>query len=182
MVINLLIKLIFNKKIDILLSILLFPSITMYSQTNSDNCSTGSFRIVEPFLGEWEEYELKDSLEVYIGRLSTKLNVDGCVLTQSFISHDSTFSYLSHGYVNPASNIWEETYVFSSGGYSKFLWIVEGKTLYTLRVGGSRKTDYLYRLNYINIKKDEYTVAGQESRDGGKTWISIDSTRIKRVE
>ncbi len=115
MVSNLIIELILNKKINILLSILLFPFIATYGQANSDNCSTGSFRIVQPFLGEWEEFELKDSLEVYIGRLSTRLNVDGCVLTQSFISADSTFSYLSHGYVNPASNVWEETYVFSSG-------------------------------------------------------------------
>ena len=154
----------------------------VYSQTQSDNCNSVAHEIVYPFLGEWEEYTITDSTEVYIGRLSTKLDVEGCVLTQTFMMADTTFSYRSHGYVNPASNLWEETYVFNSGGFSKYLWIAEGKSLYTLRIDGNRKTDYLHRLKYTNIKKDEYTVIQQESIDGGLTWKSNDTTKIKRIK
>ena len=100
----------------------------------------------------------------------------------ALISSDSAFSYHSHGYINPASSIWEETYVFNSGEYSKFLWIVDGESLYTLRVGGTRKTDYLYRLKYTNIKENEYTVVWEESNDGGENWEAKGSTRIKRIE
>jgi hypothetical protein len=132
-------------------------------------------------VGDWEEYTVTDTAEVYIGRLTTTLDNNGCVLTQTFVSSDSTFSYHSQAYINPASNIWEETYVFNSGAYSKFLWIVEGETLYTLRIGGSRHTDYLFRLKYTDVKKNEYTVTSQESLNGGATWVSKDITRIKRI-
>ncbi|WP_158655300.1 hypothetical protein [Flavivirga eckloniae] len=167
-------------KVKIILYILLSQTIMAYSQSSS--CNSDAHKVVYPFLGEWEEYTIKDSVEVYIGRLITKLDIEGCVLTQTFVMSDTTFSYRSHGYVNPASNIWEETYVFNSGGYSKYLWIAEGKSLYTLRIGGSRKTDYLQRLKYIDIKKDEYTVVQQESYNGGISWKSKDSTKIKRIE
>jgi len=169
-------------KVKIILFIVLTQTAIANGQTQSSNCNSANYQVIHPFLGEWEEYTITDSAEVYIGRLTTKLNVEGCVLTQTFATPDSTFSYRSHGYVNPASNIWEETYVFNSGGYSKYLWIVEGKLLYTVRIGGSRKTDYLHRLKYTNVRKDEYTVVEQESHDGGITWESKDTTRIIRIE
>ena len=166
----------------IILYTLILQTFIAYSQTQSNNCISKNHKIVQPFLGEWKEYTITDSAEVYIGRLTTKLNVQGCVLTQAFTTSDASFSYLSHGYLNPDSNIWEETYVFNSGGFSKYLWIVEGNSLYTLRVGGSRKTDYIHRLKYTNIKKDEYTVIQQESYDGGLTWKSKDTTKIIRID
>ena len=154
----------------------------IFSQPSENPCSGGSYEIIKPFLGEWEEYTITDSSDVYIGKLSTHLNLDGCVLTQSFDAPDLKFSYQSQGFVNPTSNVWEETYIFNSGGYSKFLWILDGESLHTLRIGGSRKTNYIHRLKYTDIKKDEYVVIQQESVDGGKTWISKDSTRIKRIK
>ena len=162
--------------------ILFFGVISLYCQTKDTLCRQGSYEVIKLFLGEWEEYTITDSTDVYIGRLSTHLNLNGCILTQSFDAPDLKFSYQSQGFVNPTSNVWEETYVFNSGGYSKFLWILDGGSIYTLRIGGSRKTDYLHRLKYTDIKKDEYVVIQQESVDGGKTWISKESTRIKRIK
>ena len=169
-------------RLEILFCFFLCQTIISYSQTQNTGCNSNAHKVVSPFLGEWEEYTITDSTEVFIGRLITKLDVEECVLTQSFMMSDSTFSYRSHGYINPASNIWEETYVFNNGGYSKYLWIVDGNSLYTLRIGGSRKTDYVHRLKYIDIKLNEYTVVQQESYNGGVSWTSNDSTRIKRVE
>ena len=166
------------KPILLLLNLLILCNFTI-AQTTS--CNTDHHKIVQPFLGEWEEYTVTDTAEVYIGKLTTRLNTEGCVLTQTFMSPDSSFSYHSQGHINPASNMWEETYVFNSGGYSKFLWVVNGESLYTLRVDGSRQPEYVFRLNYTDIKENEYTVTSQESLDGGKTWVSKDVTRIKRV-
>ncbi len=169
-------------KIIVFILVLSIKAISLFGQESEGGCSEGSYEIVKPFLGEWKEYTITDSTEVYIGRLSTQLSLDGCVLTQRFEAPDLNFSYQSQGFVNPASGIWEETYVFNSGGYSTFLWVVEGVTIYTLRIGGSRITNNLHRLFYTGIKKDEYVVIQQESIDGGKTWTSKDSTRIKRIK
>ena len=161
--------------------LVLITPLILTSQDKASNCTSGSHQIVQPFLGEWDEFTVTDTGEVYIGRLSSKLNLNGCVLNQRFATPDSSFSYHSHGFVNPASNIWEETYVFSSGGHSTFLWIVEGNELYTLRVDGSRHPDYIHRLWYTDVTKNQYLVIQQEATDGGRTWVSKDSTLIKRV-
>ena len=153
-----------------------------YNQTEPEHCRGGSHDIVRPFLGVWDEFELTESGPILIGRLTTQLSTNNCVLTQSFMTPDSSFSYRSHGYVNPATSIWEETYVFSTGRYSKFQWIVDEDQLYTLRVGGSRQTNSVYWLLYTDVKPNEYLVIQQESNDGGQTWISADSTRIVRIE
>jgi hypothetical protein len=168
-------------KIIILIIVFSFKAISLFGQESDVGCRQGSYDIVKPFLGEWEEYTITDSAEVYIGRLSTNLSLDGCILTQSFDAPGLNFAYKSQGFVNPASGIWEETYIFNNGGYSRFLWVVDGASLYTLRIGGSRITNNLHRLLYTDIRKDKYVVIQQESIDGGKTWISKDSTRIKRI-
>ncbi len=169
-------------KVIIVLLVLLFNVLSLSGQESDGGCRQGSYDIVKPFLGEWEEYTITDSAEVYIGRLSTHLSLEGCILNQSFDAPGLNFAYKSQGFVNPASGVWEEIYIFNNGGYSRFLWVVDGTSIYTLRVGGSRITNNLHRLLYTDVKKNEYVVIQQESIDGGKTWTSKDSTRIKRIK
>lgn len=169
-------------KVIIVILVSLSIVVDLFGQANDAACRNGSYDIVKPFIGEWEEYTITDSVEIYIGRLSTHLSLDGCILSQSFDAPGLNFAYKSQGFVNPSSGVWEETYIFNNGGYSRFLWVVDGASIYTLRVGGSRVTNNLHRLLYTDIKKDEYVVIQQESIDGGKTWVSKDSTRIKRIK
>ena len=159
----------------------LLMSFTLVQAQDKNACQTASHDIVQAFIGEWGEYSIENGKESFIGNLSTQLDVENCMLTQSFSTPDSTFSYRSQGFVNPASKIWEETYVFNSGRYAKYLWIVDGETLYTLRVDSSQPSDHLHRLFYTEIRKDEYLVVQQSSRDGGRQWISKDSTRIRKL-
>ena len=88
---------------------------TMKEKENSP-CSGPSWKLVKPFIGVWEEFELNDKdKEKFIGTLQVQLAAGGCSLVQRFISADSSFSYSTQGYVNPGSGFWEEKYVFSSG-------------------------------------------------------------------
>ena len=165
-----------------LIVFLSIPIVLLWGQNSKNPCQTAGHNTVKPFLGEWEEYSIKNGNEVFIGRLSTRLSTEDCVLTQTFATHDSAFSYRSHGFVNPSSGIWEETYVFNSGRFAKYLWIADGEILYTLRVESSRLADQLHRLLYIDIKTDEYLVIQQGSTNGGRNWVSKDSTRIRRTK
>lgn len=169
-------------KKTVLILLVLCNCLFMSGQSNDTICSTASHKLIEPFLGEWDEDEVTDSTEVYLGRLTTRFDVNNCAVTQRFKAPNNTFSYLSHGYVNPESGLWEETFVFSTGSFSKFLWIVDGETTYLLRVGGTRKTNAPYRLRYVNITKDRYDVISEQSNDGGKTWEILDFTKIERVD
>ena len=153
-----------------------------FAQSGNNPCSGGSFDVVKPFLGEWEEYRITDSTEVYLGILITSLEVEGCVISQRFMSEDSSFQYLSFGHLRPSSNLWEETYVFNTGQYSVFQWTTTREGLYTFRIGGSRETDHIYRLKYTNVEPHQYEVIPQRSYDGGKTWESHGLTRIKKIQ
>ena len=148
---------------------------------DSDACTGGTYDMVRPFLGSWQEYTVTDNEEIFIGTLNSQMELNGCVITQRFYSADSSFSYQSFGYVEPASNILRETYVFSTGGISKYQWqLVEGEVV-QLRIGGSRQIDYMHRLRFTNVTGDSYDVVEEHSQDGGRTWEQKELTRIKRV-
>ncbi|MCE7991323.1 MAG: hypothetical protein HEP71_05055 [Roseivirga sp.] len=161
--------------------LLLFFSASLIAQTEKPPCTGGSYDLVTPYLGTWHEYRVTDSTEVFLGTLITELQVKGCAIRQSFARQDSSFTYQSLGYVNPSSGLWHENYVFSNGGTATFQWVTEGENLYTLRIAASRSSDHIYRLQYSPMLNKEYTVTLQRSYDGGKTWESTGTTRIKQV-
>lgn len=148
---------------------------------NKPVCTGGSYDLVKPYLGTWSEYRVTDSTEVYTGTLITRLEVRGCAITQHYMERDSSFTYTSFGFVNPNSGLWEETYVFSTGSTSVYQWVMEKGELATKRIHGSRNVDHIYRLRYVDTTDREYTVIGQRSYDGGKTWQSESRTRIERT-
>ena len=152
---------------------------TLFGQASA-GCNSGAHGLVPPFIGQWKEYTVLGEKEVFAGYLESRIDLEGCVLLQRFTSPDSSFSYLSYGYVNPASNIWNETYVFNNGNISKYQWLTDGDDMLMLRTGGSRKLNYMHQLRLTNITKLQYDVIEQHSHDGGKTWKDVEVTRIRR--
>ena len=145
-------------------------------------CKGGSFEIVKPFLGTWKEYTVTDNDEKLIGTLQSTVDLGGCTISQRFVSNDSSFSYLSFGYVEPSSLIWEETYVFSNGSISRYQWLIEGEDVLMRRTGGTRKMEYMHQLRLTNITTDRYDVIEEHSHNAGKTWEQKELTRVKRIE
>ncbi len=166
-----------------IISLLLFCLVANISFSQSDSpCSKGSFEIIKPFIGKWKEYTVTQNEEIYIGELESTIELDGCVISQRFVSEDSSFSYLSFGYIDPSSNIWQETYVFNNGGISIYQWLIDGTDTLQRRIGGTKKLDYMHQLRLTDITENQYDVIEEHSYDGGKTWKSIELTRIKRVQ
>ncbi len=169
------------KKLSYFLICLPLACFSVLAQTEKPPCTGGSYDLVTPYLGTWHEYRVTDSTEVLMGTLTTKLLAKGCAISQHFMEQDSSFSYQSLGAVNPSSGLWQENYVFSTGGTATYQWMTEGNEIYTLRTAASRSSDHIYRLKYTDTRDDEYTVVLQRSYDGGKTWESTGKTRIKRI-
>jgi len=165
----------------VLLCFLAFAN-PLTAQNEKPACTGGSYDLVKPYLGTWKEYRLTDSTEVYTGTLTSSLDVHGCALSQVYMEQDSSFMYRTMGFVNPNSGLWEETYVFSTGSYSLFQWVVEDDVLYQKKIGGSAKAENIYRLRFENSSNSEYTVAWQHSYDGGHSWETKGHTRIVRIE
>jgi hypothetical protein len=144
--------------------------------------STCSYDIIKPFVGNWKEFALRGNDEIYMGTLKSTVKLDGCVISQHFISSDSGFSYLSFGYIDPASNSWQETYVFNNGNISKYQWQVDGTDVVTRRTGGTRNLDYIHQLRLVIVDANRYDAIEEHSYDGGKSWKKVEVTRIRRIE
>lgn len=137
--------------------------------------------LVQPFIGTWEEYTITGDDEVYLGTLESELTFDDQVISQRFMSRDSTFSYLSFGYIHPSSGILEETFVFSNGSISEYQWLTHGNEILLRRTGGTRALDHMQQLRFTNIRADQYDVVEEYSYDRGKTWKFIELTVIRRT-
>lgn len=131
-------------------------------------------------MGDWEEFTITES-EVFVGRLSSKAETDGCSITQVFESADGSFGYRTFGYVDASTNRWKEIYVFSTGRNSEYEWFREGNDVIMRRTGGSRQLDYMHQLRLTNISPEFYDVIEEHSYDNGQSWKAIELTRTKKV-
>lgn len=164
----------------ITLLLLYFVANVSFSQSTTP-CSTGAFETIKPFIGSWQEYTVTETEEIYIGKLESTIELDGCVVSQRFMAKDSSFSYLSFGYIDPSSNIWQETYVFNNGSISKYQWQIDGQDVLQRRIGGTKKLDYMHQLRLTHITENQYDAMEEHSFDGGKTWKAVELTRIRRI-
>ena len=144
-------------------------------------CFGTEYALVDPFLGDWEEFTVTADSEVLVGTLQTSKSPDGCTITQQFVSADGSFSYQSFGYVEPSSGMWRETYVFSNGNKSEYQWFRQGSDIVMRRTGGTKKLDYLHQLRLTNIQDDSYEVIEEHSFDSGLSWEDKELTRVKKL-
>ena len=145
-------------------------------------CRGGVYDLVNPFMGNWEEYTVTNEGEVFIGTLKSTKGPDHCTISQRFVSADGSFSYQSFGYVEASSGRWKEVYVFSNGNNSIYQWFRDGSDVIMRRTGGTRKMEYIHQLRLTKITKTKYDVIEEHSHDNGTTWEDVELTRIKKVK
>ena len=145
-------------------------------------CTGGEYNLVNPFMGNWEEYTVTSDGEVFIGTLKSTKGPDQCTISQRFVSADGSFSYQSFGYVEDDSGKWKEVYVFSNGNNAIYQWFREGSDIIMRRTGGTRKIEHMHQLRLTKITKLKYDVIEEHSHDDGITWQDVELTRIKKVK
>ncbi len=145
-------------------------------------CSGVEYDLVDPFLGDWEEYTVTADAEVFVGTLHSSKSPDGCTISQQFVSADGSFSYQSFGFVESSTGMWRETYVFSNGNKSEYQWFRQGADIIMRRTGGTRALNYLHQLRLTNIKDDSYEVVEEHSFDNGLSWEDQELTRVKKLQ
>ena len=145
------------------------------------SCSDSIYLLLKPFIGEWNEYKIDDSGDrEFIGTLSVSFTNQNCTIQQKYFNQDSSFSYYTHGVVNPSSGFWEETYTFSTGTTSKYQWIVDDGEMVQRKIGGMTKVDHQYQLRFTELNKNGYLLLQEKSFDGGRTWKVSGKTRVEK--
>ena len=159
---------------------MLFTS-ALIAQDKSD-CTGGEYDLVNPFMGNWEEYTVTKDGEVFIGTLKSAKGPDQCTISQRFVSADGSFSYQSFGYIEVDSGRWKEVYVFSNGNNAIYQWFREGSDIIMRRTGGTRSIEHMHQLRLTKITDSKYDVIEEHSHDNGTTWQDVELTRIKKVK
>lgn len=142
-------------------------------------CTGPAYDLAKQFIGTWQEFTVAEEGEVLVGTLTSAFELDGCVITQRFLSADESFSFMSFGYVEQESGQWLETYVFNNGRHARYRWLSEGDEIITARVDGNPED--LRRLRIRFLSADQYEVAEERSTDGGDSWEHVELNRTRRV-
>lgn len=137
--------------------------------------------MIKPFEGTWQEFDVTEEGEKFIGTLSSYRDTNDCALYQTFVSVDSTFYYRTLGYVDRGANIWVESYVFSTGATALYHWIIDNGDIVQRRVGGSRQIEHMHQLRFTDVTDTSYAVIQEKSVDGGRTWEQTERTNIRKV-
>ena len=151
----------------------------MSADAASPRCTGPAYEVAKQFVGTWQEFTVTDEGEELVGTLTSVFDLDGCVITQRFLSVDQSFSFMSFGYVDQASGQWLETYVFNNGRHASYRWFTEGEEIITARIDGNPED--LRRLRIRFLSTDLYEVVEERSTDSGETWEAVELSRTRRV-
>ena len=153
----------------------------MMSSSENSPCRGGPYDLAARFVGTWHEFTItEDGQEVLEGTLTSKFVVDGCALTQSFVSLDGTFSFLSFAYVDAATNCWFETYVFNNGRATQWRWLPQEDELIMEHIVGDQ--DVTRRLRIVNQTEDSYDVIEEKKENPEQEWKFVVLTQTRRTK
>jgi uncharacterized protein YfkK (UPF0435 family) len=156
-------------------------TVTKPSITKTENkCVGKQYEILQPLLGDWDEFSVTEKEQKLFGRLSIKLDTDGCSLTKRFVLYNKTFTYTTHAYFDSKENAWLETFTFNNGNNMKFKWVGGGKDILMEKPSDPTKPNVLSHNRWTNFSKNEFEIIEERSEDEGKTWKVLSVTKLKR--
>ncbi len=157
-----------------------FVTSSVSGQTMLTPCLGGAYELATKFEGTWQEYTVQSNkTEKLEGTLITSFELGGCIITQKFISVDKSFTFMSFGYVDAATHMWNETYVLSNGRVATYKWYTEGNYIYNERISGGDPSTKV-RLRIVFHNEDLYEVTEERFDSSGK-WVSGDKTMTRRI-
>lgn len=146
----------------------------------TSTCIGNQYDLLEPFLGEWQEYLVTEEGEKLYGKLSIKLDPNTCALHKTFSGIDNKVYYKTWGYFDSQKNTWLETYTFTKG-YGIYQWNKIADGFYLELKEGSSKPTYWARNKWTNITETSFQILEERSYDKGKTWKVYSTTNMIRV-
>jgi hypothetical protein len=155
--------------------------VTKPSIVKTENkCVGKQYEMLQPLLGDWDEFSVTEKEQKLFGRLSIRLDTDGCSLTKRFVLYNKTFTYTTHAYFDSQENAWMETFTFNNGNNMKFKWVVSGKDILMQKPSDPTKPDVLSHNRWTNFSTNEFDIIEERSDDAGKSWTILSVTKLKR--
>ena len=154
--------------------------IDAYQKTETD-CNGDHIKLIEPFIGQWQEYLVTEEGEEIYGKLSIQLDLKGCGIKKEFQHLQQPFTYSTLGYFDDQKSKWIETYTFSNGAYAIYEWNQDGKDFLLSVTQSTFTQESLSRNRWKIIDENFFQIIVEQSTDNGSTWKVASTTNMKRI-
>ena len=156
-------------------------TLTVAPKSKLPTCQGPEYEILQPFIGRWQEYLIKEEAEELYGALSLEVSPGNCSLTKEFSMLTSSFSYTTLGYFDARSETWKETYSFSNGEYAIYEWKKEEGEVVMELLSSSFPAEGRRKNRWTNVTEDSFQIIAEKSNDGGETWEVSSITQLRRI-
>lgn len=128
------------------------------------------YRALDFFIGEWEQQNRAGQV---VGTSSVKLTLEGCVIEETSVNPQSSYTGRAFHYFDPTLGKWRQTYVATKADFS--LWtgdFKDGEIRYTGEISHANGSKTLGRNIFTRIDANRVRQLFEISTDSGKTWTT----------
>ncbi|MGB4845697.1 MAG: nuclear transport factor 2 family protein [Ferruginibacter sp.] len=151
---------------------------------NRRPCSTPEYRQFDFWIGEWEAFSPNGNKG---GDSRISLMLDSCTIleewTSAIVQRGFRFSGKSYNMYNAANKQWQQYWVDNTGNITKYFngHYEEGKMIVQTDNEKVNDTAWLIqKMTFYKLTPDKIRQHGENSSDGGKTWITSFDLEYRR--
>jgi tetratricopeptide (TPR) repeat protein len=131
--------------------------------------NTPEYRQLDFWVGEWNVIGPGNQ---QVGTNSVVLLEDGCIVEENWTSAQGGQTGRSFNFYNPVTHKWHQSYMGNDAGN----WMMDGEykdgaMRYEGAVYSPPNAHVLTRMTFFNLGPDKVRQLGENSTDGGKTWV-----------
>ncbi len=127
------------------------------------------YRFFDFWIGNWDAYGKNGKA----GESKVSLVLDSCVILEEWTSSQQGYSGKSFNSYNPATKMWQQTWVDNRGGVTNFLNSTWEKDKMIVTTNNEKQTDgtmKVQRITFTKLDENRVRQLGETSADNGITW------------
>lgn len=168
------------KKVFIISMLMMVTHLTWAQPAGRKPCGTNPvYRFFDFWIGEWEAFGAKGKG----GDSKISLILDSCVILEEWTSTQQGYAGKSFNTYNPATKMWQQTWVDNRGGiteYNNSVWEKDKMIVTTANQQQANGSWLMQRMTFTKLSDDKVRQYGENSTDGGKTWTTSFDLEYRR--
>jgi hypothetical protein len=168
------------KKALVFIIVLIAMQTTQAQQANVRPCAGNAvYRFFDFWIGEWEAFGPKGKG----GESKVSLILDSCVILEEWTGTQQGFAGKSFNTYNVKTKMWQQTWVDNKGGVTEYVnssWEKDKMVVTTNNQLQANGSWLMQRMAFTKLSDDKVRQHGENSTDGGKTWVTSFDLEYRR--
>jgi hypothetical protein len=147
-------------------------------------CSRPEYRQFDFWIGEWEAFGVKGQKA---GDSKISLMLDSCTIleewTSTSVQNGLRYAGKSYNMYNATQKRWQQYWVDNTGNITEYFngHYEPGKMIVqTDNIKINDSTSLIQKMTFYNLEPDKVRQHGENSSDGGKTWVTSFDLEYRR--